>query len=92
MGKRLLDINPGLQLTVLNDFIGEERIQEILEEPFDYVVDPSLVKVSDFGETYNCRLAHILRKKLRKLWGAWRIQGGFVHRTGAQRDDHSGGG
>ena len=35
--------------------------------------DPSLVMVADFRETYNCRLAYLLRKKLRKLG----IEGGF---------------
>ena len=106
MGERLLDINPGLELTVLNEFIKEDRIPEILETPFDYVVDaidtfspkifliyhtvnlglklassmgsggkvdPSQIRVSDFGDTYNCRLAYLLRKKLRKL----DIHGGF---------------
>lgn len=106
MGKRLKDINPDLDLTILNEFIRDERIPGILEEPFDYVVDaidtlspkiyliyhtlkhnyrlassmgsggkldPSLVQVADFGDTYNCRLAYILRKKLRKM----EIHGGF---------------
>lgn len=106
MGERLLDINPGLQLSVLNEFIKDERIPGILEEPFDYVVDaidtlapkiyliyhavkkgrklassmgsggkvdPSQVRVADFSETYNCRLAYILRKKLRKM----DVHGGF---------------
>ena len=39
MGERLKDINPGLELTVLNEFIREERIPEILQAPYDYVVD-----------------------------------------------------
>lgn len=106
MGERLKDINPGLDLTVINEFIKEERIPEILQMPFDYVVDaidtlspkiyliyhtmkqglklassmgsggkvdPSQIQVSDFGDTYNCRLAYILRKKLRKLG----VDGGF---------------
>lgn len=106
MGARLLDINPGLDLTVLQEFIKDERIPEILSEPFDYVIDaidtlspkiyliyhslqkglkltssmgsggkldPSRVRVADFGETYNCRLAYILRKKLRKM----DVHGGF---------------
>jgi tRNA A37 threonylcarbamoyladenosine dehydratase len=106
MGERLLEINPGLNLTVINEFIKEERIAEILSEPFDYVVDaidtlspkiyliynamnkglklassmgsggkvdPSQIQVADFGDTYNCRLAFILRKKLRKL----DVHGGF---------------
>jgi tRNA A37 threonylcarbamoyladenosine dehydratase len=106
MGNRLMDINPGLELTVINEFIKDERIPEILEEPFDYVVDaidtlspkiylichtinkghklassmgsggkldPSQVRVADFRDTYNCRLAYVLRKKLRKMG----IHGGF---------------
>ncbi|MEA3460673.1 MAG: tRNA threonylcarbamoyladenosine dehydratase [Bacteroidota bacterium] len=106
MGERLIDINPGLELTVINEFIKEERIPEILQTPFDYVVDaidtlspkiyliyhtvnrdlkltssmgsggkvdPSQIQVADFGETYNCRLAYLLRKKLRKL----DVHGGF---------------
>jgi tRNA A37 threonylcarbamoyladenosine dehydratase len=30
-------------------------------------LDPSQVRVADFGDTYNCRLAYVLRKKLRKM-------------------------
>jgi tRNA A37 threonylcarbamoyladenosine dehydratase len=106
MGERLMDINPGLELKVVSEFIREERIPEILAAPFDYVVDaidtlspkiyliyhtlqkglklassmgsggkldPSQVQVADFGDTYNCRLAYLLRKKLRKL----DVHGGF---------------
>lgn len=106
MGERLKDINPGLELTVINEFIREERIPEILQTPYDYVVDaidtlspkiyliyhtvnrglklassmgsggkmdPSQIRVADFGDTYNCRLAYLLRKKLRKL----DVHGGF---------------
>jgi tRNA A37 threonylcarbamoyladenosine dehydratase len=106
MGERLKDINPGLELTVLNEFIKEEMMAEILETPFDYVVDaidtlspkiyliyhtmkrglklassmgsggkidPSQIRVANFEDTYNCRLAYLLRKKLRKL----DVHGGF---------------
>ena len=106
MGERLKDINPGLELTVINEFIKEERISEILQAPYDYVVDaidtlspkiyliyhtvsrglnlassmgsggkmdPSQIRVADFGDTYNCRLAYLLRKKLRKM----DVHGGF---------------
>lgn len=106
MGERLKDINPGLELTVINEYMKEERIPEILETPFDYVVDaidtlspkiyliyhtlqsgiklassmgsggkmdPSQITVVDFSETYNCKLAYLLRKKLRKL----DVHGGF---------------
>jgi len=106
MGARLKEINPGLDLTIINEFIQGERIPRILEEPFHYVVDaidtlspkifliyhtlkrglkltssmgsggkvdPSQIRIADFGETYNCRLAYILRKKLRKM----DVHGGF---------------
>ena len=36
-------------------------------------VDPMQVKLCDFSETYNCRLAYLLRKNLRKL----DVHGGF---------------
>lgn len=39
MQDRLLDINPELKLTVLDEFIRDERTNEILETPFDYIVD-----------------------------------------------------
>ena len=106
MGERLKDINPGLELTVISEFIKEEGIPELLQSPYDYVVDaidtlspkihliyhavnlgfklassmgsggkvdPAQIAVADFGDTYNCRLAYLLRKKLRKL----DVHGGF---------------
>jgi len=106
MGERLKDINPGLELTVIEEFIRDERIPEILHAPFDYVVDaidtfspkiyliyhtvkrglklassmgsggkmdPAQIRVADFADTYNCRLAYLLRKKLRKM----DVHGGF---------------
>ena len=39
MGTRLRDINPEISLTVLNEFIRDERMVEILERGYDYVVD-----------------------------------------------------
>lgn len=39
MRDRLLDINPLLDLNVLDEFIRDHRTDEILETPFDYVVD-----------------------------------------------------
>ncbi len=36
---RLRDINPDIQLDVLNEFLKDERIPEILNHPYDYVVD-----------------------------------------------------
>lgn len=39
MGERLKDINPDLDLTVIREYIKDERMVEILDEGFDYVVD-----------------------------------------------------
>ncbi|HDR52009.1 MAG TPA: tRNA threonylcarbamoyladenosine dehydratase [Mariniphaga anaerophila] len=40
LASRLRDINPEIELTVVNEFIRDERAVELLEsQPFDYVVD-----------------------------------------------------
>jgi len=39
MGERLIDINPSLNLTVINEYIKDDRMIEILGAGFDYVVD-----------------------------------------------------
>lgn len=39
MAQRLRDINPDIKLTVINEFIKDERMREILENKYDYVVD-----------------------------------------------------
>ena len=40
MGERLLDINPNLELRVINEYLKDERMIEVLkEEEYDYVVD-----------------------------------------------------
>lgn len=39
MGSRLMDINPDLKLTVIPEYIRDDRMIEILESGFDYVVD-----------------------------------------------------
>ena len=39
MGSRLLDINPSLQLTVMNEYIRDERMIEVLDAGYDYIVD-----------------------------------------------------
>ncbi|MGQ1909259.1 tRNA threonylcarbamoyladenosine dehydratase [Marinifilum sp. RC60d5] len=101
MGDRLLDINPKLQLTILNEFLKGERTSEILKSgQFDYVVDaidtltpkiflieyslqnnlkivsamgaggktdPSKIQIADISDSYNCKLARMLRKRLHKL-------------------------
>jgi tRNA A37 threonylcarbamoyladenosine dehydratase len=39
MGERLRDINPGLELTIINEYIRDERMKEILDPDFNYLVD-----------------------------------------------------
>jgi tRNA A37 threonylcarbamoyladenosine dehydratase len=39
MGQRLLDINPDIKLTVIREYIKDEKITAVLENNFDYVVD-----------------------------------------------------
>jgi len=39
MGRRLLDINPDITLTVIQEYIKDERVQEIIDKGYDYVVD-----------------------------------------------------
>ncbi len=39
LGNRLLDINPNLKLNIIQEYIKDDRMIEILDKPFDYVVD-----------------------------------------------------
>jgi len=39
MAERLLDINPGLVLTVINEYIRDDRMTEILDSGYSYAVD-----------------------------------------------------
>ncbi|HOW38901.1 MAG TPA: tRNA threonylcarbamoyladenosine dehydratase [Bacteroidales bacterium] len=39
MGQRLLDINSRLRLTIINEYIKDERMIEIIDKGYDYVVD-----------------------------------------------------
>jgi len=99
MAHRLRDINPAVELEVIADFLREEKMNILLETPFDYVVDaidtlspkvflilkalgkgypivssmgaggkldPLQVTVTDISKSYNCRLAHSLRKQLHR--------------------------
>ena len=101
VARRLRDINPAVNLTVIPEYIEESNLEEIfsMAGELDYVVDAidtlapkiSLIKycvehkiphvsamgagatldatkirIADISKSYNCPLAHILRKKLRK--------------------------
>jgi tRNA A37 threonylcarbamoyladenosine dehydratase len=39
VGKRLMDINPSLQLRVIDEYLRDERLKELVAEPYDFVVD-----------------------------------------------------
>ena len=40
VGRRLLDINPRLKLTILNEFLRDERTDEVLSsQKYDFIVD-----------------------------------------------------
>lgn len=39
MGQRLSDINPDIKLTVIQEYLKDEKMIEVLEMGFDYVVD-----------------------------------------------------
>lgn len=39
MQARLLDINPGIKVTAINEYIRDDRMIEVLDEGFDYVID-----------------------------------------------------
>ena len=100
MAERLLDINPDLSLTIINDYLTPENVEQLLAgHPIDFLVDaidtlsPKIalirycvsqriplvssmgagakfdmtkVKIADISKSYNCPLAYIMRKKLRK--------------------------
>jgi tRNA A37 threonylcarbamoyladenosine dehydratase len=39
MGRRLTEINPGISLTVIQEYLKDERMTEVLDIGYDYVVD-----------------------------------------------------
>ncbi len=39
MGKRIKDINPEINLTIIQEYLKDDRMIEVLETGFDYVVD-----------------------------------------------------
>lgn len=39
VGARLKDINPDLKLNIIQEYIKDDRMIEILDKPFDYVID-----------------------------------------------------
>jgi tRNA threonylcarbamoyladenosine dehydratase len=97
MAQRMKDINPGINLNIIDSYIHDEQMVGLLDGPFDYVVDaidtlspkvyliyhsinkglrlvssmgaggkfdPTQIKITDISETYNCKFARIIRKRL----------------------------
>lgn len=60
IANRLLDINPNLNLNVINEFIRDDRMIEILTNKYDYVVDAIDTLSPKIYLIYHC-----LKKKLR---------------------------
>jgi tRNA A37 threonylcarbamoyladenosine dehydratase len=100
MASRLKDINPSLELTAVDEFLCDEALEQLIKQPYDYVVDaidtlspkiylmyhcvknnhrivssmgsggkfdPTQVCIDDIANSHNCRLAYLIRKRLRKL-------------------------
>lgn len=103
---RLLDINPDLDITTVEEYVSEANIPSLIPA-CDFVVDAidtlspkialiqhclaagiplvssmgsgakvdaTAVRIADIGKTYQCPLAHMLRKRLHKLG----INSGFL--------------
>ncbi|MBR4772114.1 MAG: tRNA threonylcarbamoyladenosine dehydratase [Bacteroidales bacterium] len=101
MAARLRDINPSLELTLIDEYLTQENVASLLgPHKLDFLVDaidtltPKLslihycvnagiplvssmgsgakydatkVRITDLSKSYNCPLAYIVRKKLRKM-------------------------
>ena len=101
MSRRLKDINPKINLTVIDEYLTPENVEELLSpHKIDFLVDaidtlsPKLsliaycvekklplissmgagakfdatkIKIADISKSFNCPLAYIIRKKLRKM-------------------------
>jgi tRNA A37 threonylcarbamoyladenosine dehydratase len=39
MGKRILDINPDINLTIIQEYLKDDRMIEVLDAGYDYIVD-----------------------------------------------------
>ncbi|MEN6618934.1 MAG: tRNA threonylcarbamoyladenosine dehydratase [Rikenellaceae bacterium] len=101
MAKRLIDINPQIELKITNEFLTGDNISELLSDrPIDFIIDaidtlsPKIaliqyalsseipvvssmgagakldatkIRITDISKSFNCPLAYMLRKRLRKL-------------------------
>ncbi len=110
MAERLQAVNPDIRLHVIQEYIRDSRLQEIIRAPYDYVVDaidtvspkvfllyeglkagqrivssmgaggrldPMQVRIDDISATEHCRLAAVIRKRLRRMGVTTGIQAVF---------------
>ena len=100
MGLRIKEINPSVNLSIINNFMRIDDMKElVIKGNFNYVIDaidsitpkvtlistcyfnkikiissmgaggkldPTQIKINDISRSYNCNLAHYVRKRLRK--------------------------
>ncbi len=55
MEQRLLDINPDLKITTINEYIKDEKMEELLDHPYDYVVDAIDTLAPKIFLLYHCQ-------------------------------------
>lgn len=100
VASRLKDINPELQLSVVDEYLTEENAAQLLAGRIDFLIDaidtlsPKLalirhcvengirlvssmgsgakydvtkIRIADLSKSFNCPLAYMVRKKLRKM-------------------------
>ena len=74
LAERFRDINPDLELTVLVEYLKDERIPELLDSAkYHFVVDAihtvahKSYRFADLWDTYHCGLSKAVRKRLQKM-------------------------
>ena len=59
MGKRILDINPDINLTIIQEYLKDDRMIEVLDAGFDYIVDAIDTLSPKIFLIYHLSLIHI---------------------------------
>ncbi len=99
MLERIKDINPDCKVTIIDQFVRPDNMEEIFSQPYDYVIDaidslsckvsfvrtahekgykvissmgaggkldPTKIKVDDIYKTSECKLARVMRVRLKR--------------------------
>ena len=73
MRERLLDINPQLDITVIKEYLEADSPEAVLGGyRIDFLVDAidtlaTKVRLADISKSFNCPLAFVVRKRLRRM-------------------------